>query len=248
MNNAIRIWNDRAIRIRDDRYVSLTDMAQACGKKLGHWNENKATKSYLEALSRSVDIPIDQLIQINESKGGNETRGTWGHPKAAIRFAQWCSDEFAVQVDSWIDELFTVGAVSIAPQQPDRPVLGAYIERVKTMHDNARSIPEGYWCVLHEASGLLVYVESVLKLPVDKADLLDGSIGRTWSEYRKGKDWCGSVKKFSYQFPDGRWCNPLCYEYKELEQFRLWLDRAYKKDLMPRYLENKYGAIARSRV
>jgi hypothetical protein len=48
----------------------------------------------LEVLSGSVQIPTDQLIQVNESTGSNESRGTWGHPKVAIRFAQWCSDEF----------------------------------------------------------------------------------------------------------------------------------------------------------
>lgn len=154
----------------------------------------------------------------------------------AKAFRKWITSEV-------LPTLREKGTYSIQPQEPDRPVLGAYIERVKTMYDNARNIPEGYWCVLHEASGLLVYVESVLKLPVDKTDLLDGSIGRTWSSYRKDKEWTGNVLNFSYQFPDGRWCNPLCYEYKELEQFRLWLDLQYKKQLMPKYLHSKYGVI-----
>ncbi|MEG3877896.1 BRO family protein [Microcoleus sp. herbarium7] len=154
----------------------------------------------------------------------------------AKAFRKWITSEV-------LPTLREKGTYSIETQVPDRPVLGAYIERVKTMYDNARNIPEGYWCVLHEASGLLVYVESVLKLPVDKTDLLDGSIGRTWSNYRKGKEWAGNSLKFSYQFPDGRWCDPLCYEYKELEQFRLWLDRQYKTQLMPKYLYSKYGAI-----
>lgn len=99
MTNLIKAWNNRQIRIRSDRYVSLTDMAQAAGKLLADWNRAKTSKSYLETLSRSMGIPIDQLIQINESTGDNDSRGTWGHPKVAIRFAQWCSDEFAVQFD-----------------------------------------------------------------------------------------------------------------------------------------------------
>lgn len=113
MTNLIKSWNNRQIRIRADRYVSLTDMAQAAGKLFADWNRAKASKSYLETLSRSMGIPIDQLIQINESTGDNDSRGTWGHPKVAIRFAQWCSDEFAVQVDIWIDELLTTGVVQV---------------------------------------------------------------------------------------------------------------------------------------
>jgi hypothetical protein len=118
MTNLIKSWNNRTIRIRNDRYVSLTDMAQACGKRFHDWNRLESAKSYLEALSGSAQIPADQLVQVNESEGSNEQRGTWGHPKLAIRFAQWCSDEFAVQVDCWIDELMTTGKVELQSVQP----------------------------------------------------------------------------------------------------------------------------------
>ena len=56
MNNIIKSWNDRTIRIRDDRYVNLTDMAQATGKEVKAWNRLDATKSYLERLSIVVNI------------------------------------------------------------------------------------------------------------------------------------------------------------------------------------------------
>lgn len=38
---------------------------------------------------------------------------TWGYPKVGLRFAQWCSTEFAIQVDCWVDELLTTGMVKI---------------------------------------------------------------------------------------------------------------------------------------
>lgn len=120
MTNLIKSWNDRTIRIRGDRYVSLTDMAQASGKQFGHWNNLKSTKSYLDTLSRSIHIAIDDLVQV-KTNGLNEDRGTWGHPKVAIRFAQWCNDEFAVQVDIWTDELMTTGKVELVPTQPALP-------------------------------------------------------------------------------------------------------------------------------
>ena len=184
----------------------------------------------------STDTPGGKQDAAIVSESGMYALVLGSRKPQAKAFRKWITSEV-------LPALREKGTYSIKPQEPDRPVLGAYIERVKTMYDNARNIPEGYWCVLHEASGLLVYVESILKLPVDKTDLLDGSIGRTWSSYRKDKEWTGNVLNFSYQFPDGRWCSPLCYEYKELEQFRLWLDRQYKKQLMPKYLHSKYGVI-----
>jgi hypothetical protein len=102
-------YNGRAIRIREDKYVCLTDMATASGKLLGGWSRLKSTDEYLEALSEAMQICIGSLLEVE-----NGTT-TWGHPKVAIRFAQWCSVKFAVQVDFWIDELMTTGSVSIAP-------------------------------------------------------------------------------------------------------------------------------------
>ena len=120
MSNLIKSWNDRAIRIRSDRYVSLTDMAQASGKLFGHWNNLKSTKSYLKALKSVIQIEITDLVQVIQG-GDPQNQGTWGHPKVAIRFAQWCSDEFAVQVDIWTDELMTTGKVELASTQPALP-------------------------------------------------------------------------------------------------------------------------------
>lgn len=114
MNILARSFNDRLIRIRQsDRYVSGTDMAQAANKLFADWNRLKSTIEYLQVFEESMGIPIEQLVQVNESRGANENRGTWLHPKVALRFAQWCSAKFAVQVDCWIDELLTTGKVEL---------------------------------------------------------------------------------------------------------------------------------------
>lgn len=94
MSNIIRSWNGRTIRQREDGYLCLTDMAQATGKRVQDWTDLKTTNSYLVALGTSVNIVTDQLV-CTIKHGLNEQRGTWGHRKVAIRFAQWCSDEFA---------------------------------------------------------------------------------------------------------------------------------------------------------
>jgi hypothetical protein len=122
---AIQSFNGQTIRIRkEDRYVSLTDMAKASGKEFKHWNSNLSSKSYIATLSSVVGIPTTELVEVNQG-GIPESQGTWGHPKVALRFAQWCSDEFAVQVDFWIDELVTTGKVEIVQEKP-KSTISAY--------------------------------------------------------------------------------------------------------------------------
>lgn len=129
--------------------------------------------------------------------------------------------------------------------QPTKRVLGAYTQRVESMFDDANRIPSGYWCVLHESANLLIWVETKLKYPIDKADLLDGSIGIHWSNYRKDKTWVGDRIKFKYRFPDGRYCDPWCYQMKELEHFRYFLEDKYRPVLLPQYLESKYPVLVK---
>jgi len=102
MNNIIKSWNDTQIRIREDRYVSLTDMAQACGKRVNDFLRLKQTQSYLDALSNKTGIPVtasQQGVQtlLEVRKGGDVTNsGTWGHPMVAIEFGRWLSPEFGI--------------------------------------------------------------------------------------------------------------------------------------------------------
>ncbi|MFM6250141.1 MAG: Bro-N domain-containing protein, partial [Dolichospermum sp.] len=87
-------------------------------------------------------------------------------PSAKI-FQKWVFEEV-------LPSIRKTGSYS-ASRQPQK--LGAYTQRVEAMFDAANKIPDGYWCVLHESANLLIWVEQRLKYPVDKADLLDGSIG-----------------------------------------------------------------------
>ncbi|MDF0553124.1 KilA-N domain-containing protein [Kamptonema sp. UHCC 0994] len=125
MNNIIKSWNGRTIRIRSDRYVSLTDMAQASSKNVNDFLRLDKTKSYLNTLSSKTGYPVmaqeqgfQALVEVKKGGATPSETGTWGHPKVSIRFAQWCSDEFAVQVDIWIDELLTTGRVELPTNTP----------------------------------------------------------------------------------------------------------------------------------
>jgi hypothetical protein len=83
--------------------INATQMAQANGKHLPHFFENKSTSEYMEELSKVVGIPTTELMV---TKQGGTNQGTWVHRKLAIRIAQWCSPKFAVWVDSIIESLF----------------------------------------------------------------------------------------------------------------------------------------------
>jgi KilA-N domain len=111
----VKFYKGQVIRIREDKYVCLSDMAMINNRKVAHWLALIGTEAYLKALSVAIGIPIGVLLE--KANGA----ATWGHPKLAIRFAQWCSEEFAVQVDCWIDELMTTGKVKIDLEQPHIP-------------------------------------------------------------------------------------------------------------------------------
>jgi KilA-N domain len=65
-----RNYNGRTIRIRQDKYVCLTDMAAASGKLFADWARLKSTTAYLAALSETMGIPIVELIVVTEGREG----------------------------------------------------------------------------------------------------------------------------------------------------------------------------------
>jgi KilA-N domain len=118
MSNLIREWNGRTIRQRADGYLSATDMCQACGKRWDNWSRLDSTGQYLKVLHDKHYSDVSECGLIDANPGGSpETTGTWVYRKVAIRLAQWLSPEFAVQVDEWIEELFTTGKIVLESEQ-----------------------------------------------------------------------------------------------------------------------------------
>jgi KilA-N domain len=103
----LREFNGVSIRQREDGYFSLTDMAKATGREFKDWYRLDSTAELLSALSRKVQIPTSQMLQIN--RGNTDNRGSWGHRKVAIAFATWCSPDFFSVVIDWADEIMTKG-------------------------------------------------------------------------------------------------------------------------------------------
>lgn len=94
-----------------DGYINVTQICQASGKLFGHWKESDSAEQYLQAVSERIGIPIGSLVQ-SVTNGPRNKRGTWAHPRIALRIAQWCSPEFAAQVDEWL-ELWIRGEIGL---------------------------------------------------------------------------------------------------------------------------------------
>lgn len=124
-----------------------------------------------------------------------------------------------------------------------RSTTSIYIERLENIRDHR--IPDSMWTTFREGAEVLLLVEKEMQVPVDQMDLCDGSIGRRWSEYRKGKPWVTEDGWYTHTFRDQRGSR-LCkaYDLSELRYFRAWLRDIYIPQYLPEYLAVKYGKLA----
>ena len=103
----------------DNGYINITKLAKAYQKQTGkrreasEWLSNKRTKESINHLNSVTGIPVTALIEVRQ--GGNpEHQGTFVHPKLALRYGIWLSDEFGYMVEEWFEEWATG---KIKPQQ-----------------------------------------------------------------------------------------------------------------------------------
>jgi hypothetical protein len=109
LNFISRKFNDKTIRFDPkDRRVCLTDICTAAGKNVADFLRLQNTTDYINALSRTMGIPMMMLLEVAR---GNT--GTWGHPQLAIKCAAWCSPDFEVLVTTWVYEILTTGKVEL---------------------------------------------------------------------------------------------------------------------------------------
>ncbi len=177
-----------------DGYVNATAMCQAAGKLYGHYSENRATKAFLEELSRDIGIPISQLSQ--SIKGGEpQLQGTWVHPQIAIHLAQWCSPAFAVQVSRWVFDWMS--AAARAPSMP-------YHLRRYAM--NQRNVPRGHFSVLNEIAVTLIAPMELAGYTLPEKLWPDISQGMMFARYVREKHGVdtNNLPSYIHEFEDGR--------------------------------------------
>jgi len=129
-----REFNGEMIRQRSsDGYFDATAMCKIGGKQTSDWSRLQQTDEYLNALSTVMGIPRTELVVVNQG-GDHNNQGTWIHPRAAMRLAQWISPEFAILVDGWVLDLVegksqTFGQSTLPPAQSVTPPDPAAKER-----------------------------------------------------------------------------------------------------------------------
>lgn len=103
--------NEVTMRLQDGTvYVNLTEFAKPFpGKNLTQIVNSLEIKEYCDALSKLQNYSLADLLQV--TRGGN-SNGTWAHQKVALRVAQKLSPDFAVWVDTKIEELLTTGVTT----------------------------------------------------------------------------------------------------------------------------------------
>lgn len=109
MSNVIPFrYQGQPVRFNTDGWINATEAAKRFSKKPSHWLELPSTKSYMAALARHLGGSFDagksdiKLVETSRVRG---KAGTWLHPKLAVAFARWLSDDFAVWCDLHIDAL-----------------------------------------------------------------------------------------------------------------------------------------------
>lgn len=117
--------------------------------------------------------------------------------------------------------------------------LPVYTQRI--LSEPTKGVPKGYWSVFDKSHSILLLIEAKIGC-FNKYDLADASIGRKWSQFRKGKSWAVDFKTYTHEFDDERGDQPgcKCYHGSELQYFDEWLMDVYKYEHLYNYLHTKY--------
>lgn len=145
-------------------------------------------------------------------------------------------------INSWIQDITGWSKhqdkVSSIPQHTS-----VYLRRLDNSKDH--KIDYKHWAVFQEADWVFVMVERDWGVPVEEFDLLDGSIGKRWSSYRKDKSWNSSLGEYIHVFRDRRGERTAhAFDHLELSYFKEWLDKVYIHKWLPDYLIRKFGRKA----
>lgn len=140
------------ISFADDGWFCATTAAKRFNKKPAKWLELPSTQSYMMALAKRIgalEVRKSDIKLVHTSKVRGQA-GTWLHPKLAVAFARWLSDDFAVWCDLQIDRILRGEShVSNDDDQPStvadrRPALHGVVDMVVTFR---MSFPRAYRAV-----------------------------------------------------------------------------------------------------
>jgi hypothetical protein len=85
-----------------DGYMCADELCTHGGKNWDDYAQSEDGKGFLEALSRKLGKPVNELVQVIAD--GSENHGVCAHPRIVTHFAQWVDPEFKSEVSKWIEE------------------------------------------------------------------------------------------------------------------------------------------------
>ena len=222
--------SDIRFETRDGRvWVSLTDMAKASGKRLGHWNELDSTKEFLSALESDMAHEGNGTI-LETMKGGVPSKqGTWAIEEVAIEFAGWCSIHFKIWMLQQIKTLMSQGYVALPQtQQPKLPseekavkVAKAVAEIQNLLSDNNPRLAQ--FLIDHAISDLMPASNSLTGVKLKGVAEIAESLGLPVNLKNRSslgkfvKKFCGHLAQQEERLVNGQQRNVACYPEDEPE-------------------------------
>lgn len=225
LSDKIRFVNGLPVAIDVARALGYIDISATISKKV---SANYKQVAKLETIEKEeLGIRNDEIITLLEPGIYQLIFSSKLH--SAEKFREWVFQEVLPQIRK---------TGKYEPQSK----LNIYARRVQIA--SKWEIPKGHWCVFHEISLLANKVGETYQ--VGEYDLIDGSVGKCWSNYRKAFDWIEPTLMFPIFFGDSRddaHVQVHGYKNSELPHFRDWLENVYTLERLPKYLTGKYGQL-----
>ena len=111
MSNIVKYeFNKQLYSFNMDGWFNATEAAKRYGKEAFEWLRLPTTNTYMEALGNALGFePGKSRFGLVRTQRGGRSPGTWLHPKMAVAFARWLSDDFGVWCDLQIDAIIRNG-------------------------------------------------------------------------------------------------------------------------------------------
>lgn len=97
-------FNGEGHSFDEQGWFNATEAAKRFDKRPIDWLRLPETEKYISAMCRKSKVRLSHFVKTRRG-GSTSTRGTWLHPKLAVRFAQWLDVDFAVWCDETIDQI-----------------------------------------------------------------------------------------------------------------------------------------------
>lgn len=187
-------YDGNCIEINDKGMWNATQMAKPFGKQASKWFENSQTKEFINEISKSNNLLMDDLVKV--TKGGNvhNSTGTWIHEKLVIDFAQWLNVKFRVWCNTQIETLMREGKIELAKPESllDWMKLAVANEekRLALEKENKRMRPVvEYHDTVLKSKGTYTTTQIAKELGISSAEKLNKILHDKHIQYKSGKQW-----------------------------------------------------------